>query len=219
MKIVILFLVILFLAIIGLLFTIPREETIKNYKTVVIDIVLVLLGFSLAVTWDIIQDTRKEKAERESIVVMLQSELGSIHAEINENLKTLDKNLVELETGKEVVRPLLALDTDAWESAKLRNSIFIKNTGDLFKMVNLYAAIDVINEKIRFRENYRMTNQAMSNYNERLKIIDNDIKQALEKVKEYHRIAQEYLHKAYPLVVKGYSFSLNTGIVQETREK
>jgi len=219
MKIVTLFIAILFLAIIGLMFTLPREETIKNYKTIVIDIVLVLIGFSLAVTWDIIKDTRNEKSERESIVVMLQSELGSIHGEINENLKTLEKNLLELEIGKEVVRPLLVLDTAAWESAKLRNGIFIKNTGDLFKMVNLYAAISIINEKIRFRENYRMTNQAMSNYNERLKIIDDDIKHALENMNEYHKIAQEYLHKAYPLIVKGYNFSLNTGIVKEAEGK
>lgn len=151
--------------------------------------------------------------------MMLQSELGNIHAEIINNLQTIEANLNALKSGQEVVRPLLILDTNAWESAKLRNNIFIKNTADLFKMVNLYSAVHIINEKIRFRENYRMSNQALSNYNERLKIIDNDIKEAIGQIKGLHTIAQEYLHKTYPLIVKGYSFTSDKGIVNEAANK
>lgn len=59
-----------------------------------------------------------------------------------------------------------------------------------------------------------MSHQAMSNYYNRLKIIDSDLKQALEKLREFHSIAQEYIHKDYPIVVKGYSFSLEQGQVK-----
>ncbi|MFA6142530.1 MAG: hypothetical protein WC738_04455 [Candidatus Omnitrophota bacterium] len=219
MKIVsILFLSIVFLAIIGILLTVGREEkVVATLKIVILDIALVILGFSLAVVWDVIKDARQENAERQSIILMLQSELGEMHAGINTNLDTVNANLQALETSKEVVRPLIFLQTSAWESAKIRNNIFIKNTDDLFKLVNLYSAVHVVNEKIRFRDNYRMSNQAMTNYNDRLKIIDSDIKQALEKLREFHSIAQEYIHRDYPMVVKGYSFALDQGRVKKAK--
>lgn len=220
MKLSIILLAIIFLAIVGVLASVNNDRSSKiNYRNIVVEITLVLLGFSLALTWDTFKEAKKEKKERESIVFMLQSEMGSIHGAVNSNLETIQANLAAMEKGKETVRPLLLLDTDAWESAKLRNNVFIKNTGDLFKMVNLYSAIHIINEKIRFRENYRVANQALINYIERLKIIDNDIKNAFEKVKGLHVNAQKFLHEEYPMVVTGYSFSLDKGVVKESGQK
>lgn len=219
MKITFLLLIISLLVIMGVLFLASRDKQDKiNYKQVILNVALVLFGFSLAITWDNIREVRIERKERESLVIMLQAELGHIHGAITNNLQTIEANLEALNKGKEIVRPLVLFETTAWESAKLRSNIFIRNTGDLFKIVNLYSAIHIVNEKIRFRENYRMGNQAMSNYNERLKKIDNDLKQALEKIKGFHVIAQEFLHKEYPIVVKGYSFTLDKGLVKEVEK-
>ena len=209
------FALIFILAMLGTLFTLGRTDKIGfSYKIVICDVVLVLLGFGLGIAWDIIKDYRKEKAERESIVLMLQSELGSMFAAINTDLSVIDKNLLALNNKQEVLQPLLLLETNAWESAKLRNNIFIKNTGDLFKLINLYTTVYIINEKIKFRENYRVSNGVMPNYIEKLIIIDNDIKQALTKMKSLHEAAQQFLHSEFPLIVKGYGFSLVDGKVE-----
>lgn len=50
MKVAILFLSIVFLAIIGLLLTISLDENTRNLKNIIIEMAFVLLGFSLAVS-------------------------------------------------------------------------------------------------------------------------------------------------------------------------
>lgn len=189
-----------------------------NYKEVALGVALVLLGFCLAVIWDNIKDIKREKAERESLVIMVQLELANIYGTIDINIKTIQTNLKKLEAKSESVSPLVLFETSAWESAKLRNNVFIKNTGDLLKVVHLYTAIHVINEKVRFRENFRMANQAMPNYTERMKMIDSDISQNLEKAKGLLTSAQDFFDKNYPFLVKGYSFLLDDkGMVNEVK--
>ncbi len=155
------------------------------------------------------------KTEQKSMVGILQMELAEQHAAISSNLKIIDQNLQALQSGQMVVIPLHVLPVSAWESAKLRNDIFIDTTADFFKMVNLYSAIHIVNEKITFRENYRQANQAISNYSVVLKTIDIELRNSLENLSELHSVAQNFLHKKYPLVVKGDSFSLENGLVKD----
>lgn len=209
----------LIISLIGIAVVVLKTHDKITYKDIIINVSLVLLGFSLAIIWNDIQEANIAKKERESLVTMIQLELGCIHGSITHNLKTIEANRKALEEGKgAVLRPLILLEMTAWESAKLRNNVFIKNTGDLLKLAYLYTVIDLTNEKIRFRENYLMSNQAMSNYGKNLRIIDDDIKQILEKTKKFHSIAQEFIHKEYPLVVKGYSFSSESGLIKKNEK-
>jgi hypothetical protein len=185
----------IFLLIISLLLIWFSIKSKINYKQIIFEVSLVLFGFSLAMVWDNCKTIKVERREKKSLVTMIQFELAQINGAITNNIQTIEANLEAIEKNKEIIRPLMPLNTIAWESAKLRNTIFIENTGDLFKLVNLYTAAHIINEKIRFRENYRLFNQAMPNYRERIGKIDRDIKQALEKIKGLLTIAQEFIHK------------------------
>jgi hypothetical protein len=214
---------ILLLAISLLIITVISLRASKNsqeidYREIVIGVALVLIGFSLAMIYDNIKEINIEKKERKSLVTMLQFELANMHATITNNLKIAESNLELLQSGEQNIKPLELIETAAWESAKLRNHIFVKNTGDLFKLANLYSAIHLVNEKIRFRENYRVANQSTVNYTEILRKIDTDIKSALEKTKKFHKLAQDFLYKEYPLIVKGYSFSLDRGEVKKVEK-
>ena len=195
----------------------PKTAEKLNYGTKVMSVALVCLGFSLTWTVDVIKQTLTERKERAGIVKMLQFELAEMHATIISNLKAIPPNPVQTNTVATNTRPLLLLNTAAWETAKLKHSIFVTNTGDLFKLVNLYTATHVANEKIRARENYRLYNQAMTDHQEKLNAIDADIRQTLEKTMRFHSIAQQFLHSQYPFTIEGYSFSFDDGVVRKEK--
>jgi len=186
-----------------------------NFKRIALEIFFIILGFSLAVVWDMIRDFRTEQQEIRSITIMLKSELSQTHATIQSNIKTIDANQKILSEGKEVIAPLLLLPSDAWNSAKLRNSLFLKETSDLFCFMNLYTGISIVNSKIINRENYRTANQAMNNYHDRLSKIDLDIKEALEKLSPLLQTAQNTIYRLYVWKVEGGSFQVSEkGVVQ-----
>lgn len=191
---------------------IPPGVEKLNYIQIFIAVALVFLGFSLTLCFDAIKQKLNETKERDGIVKMLQFELAEMQAIVGSNLKAIQPN-----TEKDIVRvktrSLMLLNTAAWETAKLKHNTFITNTGDLFKLVHLYAAVHVANEKIRARESFRLYNQAATDFQEKMTVIDSDIKQTLEKLLPYHTVAQEFLHSQYPFVVEGYSFTSDAGIV------
>ncbi len=215
---VIILISIVFLAVTGIILLIgqhPHDKEMFDMKRVILDVLLVFLGFSLAVAWDVIKDYRHDSKEKAAIITMLKFELGENHAVIEQNLKIIQTNRKAMGNAQQTMIPLSLLKTDAWDSAKLRNNLFVKNTSDLFKLVNLYTAVHIVNEKIVFRENYRISNQAMSNYNEVMKIIDNSIEEALTKTLPLLENTQNSLDKMHSLKVEGPGFTITNGFVAE----
>lgn len=213
--------IIIFLSVVGLILIIGErdKESSDIIKRVILDILLVVLGFSLGVVWDMFKDYRKDAKERDAIVTMLKMELAENNGVVNSNLKTIESNRKARENAKRTVTPLQLLKTDTWTGAKLRNNLFIKDTADLMKLVNLYSAINIMNEKIQFRENYRISNQAMTNYDDVLSVIDNDIEAGLKKTLPFLSNAESCLYRMHSLKVRGKSFTIEEGIVKEKEGK
>ena len=178
-----------------------------------LQVLLVLVAFALAMGWDLLKDDQKGQEEKAAIVLILKSELAETNAVINFNLKILEDDLKALKEKKEVIPPLVLLSTDAWISARLRNNVFLHNTADLLRFVNLYTMIYMVNEKIRYREQYRIQNQPMSNYHFRLEQIDKDVEQVLQKILPVLINAQQALDRVYKWKVVGPSFHIKNGQV------
>ena len=152
--------------------------------------------------------------DKTTLLTMLKVELSEINATVNQNLQTITENLKLLKEQKEVLRPLLLFNTDAWAAAKLRNNSFLDTTADLFKFLNLYTVINIANEGIKYRENYRVSNQGMFDYGSKLEKIDEDIKIKLEKIRPLLQNAQAALYVIQIDKVNGRSFSIDsTGFV------
>ena len=188
-----------------------------NIRRILMDVFLVVLGFLLAICWDVYKDYRTDQKERKAIILILKNETSSIYGSINTNLETIDANQKLLKENKEVLRPLIPLKIDGWTSAQLRNTVFLENTADLVRFVHLYTAISIANEKIKSRESYRMLGYITSDYLSRLSKIDLDVKQCLEKTLPLLKEAQDVLDRVYNWKVEGPSFQIeNNGVVKET---
>ena len=153
--------------------------------------------------------------ELKSTVLTLQTELGTQYLVISANLDVVNSDLSAIDEGKLNVLPLYVLPDSAWETARLRNTIFIDTTADFIKMTNLYIAVEQINTSIRYRENYIESNQNQPHYIEIVKNIDTNLKKYLEHGITLNAQAQAFMRKKYPLELKGRPFKVEEGVVKE----
>ena len=179
------------------------------------DVALVVLGFVLAVAWDNIKEQRMESKEKGAIITMLKMEFAENCATINEDLVCIQETREARQNGKRNMAPLSLLKEDAWMSAKLRNKIFIRDTIDLMKLVNLYSFVHLVNERIQFRENYRISNQAASNYDDAIAILDHDIEDVLNRMLSILKDTENSLDKIYPVKISGPRFVAKDGMISE----
>lgn len=195
------------------------ENFKKDALNILFNLLLVVLGFSLAMLWDNVKSEREEKKEAESIVVLLRLETGSIHGAIENNIKMLNININAKDIASIPPPSLCRLKSSTWESAKLRNNIFIKNTGDLIQLENLYTLVTIVNEQIVFRENFINTNFNTKSYLENIKRIDSWLLRTIYQTKKINEIVQDYLYAIPPEKIEGYSFEISNDKVENTSKK
>jgi hypothetical protein len=71
-----------------------------------------------------------------------------------------------------------------WNVAKSRGAKFIVDLNDVNRIERAYAGMEIVNYKIRSRENYRLANQAMSNFEEAMVKMDTGLLANFEEVKK-----------------------------------
>jgi len=218
MKLSIYLVVIVILLILVVVFF-QSEKLKKDSLNILFNLLLVFLGFSLALLWDNVKSERDEKKEAESIVVLLRLETGRIYGAIENNIKVLNRNINAKDIASAPPSSLSRLESSSWNSAKLRNNIFIKNTGDLIQIENLYTLVSIANEQIIFRENFINANFNTQYYLENLKRIDSELLRTISHTKELNEIVQNYLYAIPPEKIEGYSFEMSKGKVENTSKK
>jgi hypothetical protein len=204
--------------LIFLIFFFLSEDSKKDYPKIVFSLLLVLLGFALSLLLDNVKVQKYEKTESELIVTLLRLESSQNHGIITNNLKMIEKNIEFNDSGSFLIAPLWYLESNAWESAKLRNNLFIRNTKDLMQVQNLYTVISTINRLISYREQFIL---ARLNTNERSRILkkfDLKLRQSIEKAKELNDLVKEFLYMLPPHEIKGPMFKFNKGRVVHSEE-
>ena len=134
--------------------------------------ILVLLGFFFAVGWDLWKEARETSDRDEAYIRVITADLSTNHAHIDFALNLLNTELEALGAHKSVVQPLPILNETFWDVIKINPPKDLIKSGKLEKLTKIMGITRIVNEEVRSRENYRLTNGAMSNFFERMKAYD-----------------------------------------------
>jgi hypothetical protein len=129
------------------------------------------------------EDTKRQE-EIQITLLFLKNEIGINSAIANENSTALEKELSLLKEHKSMLNPLTEFKSEMWNVAKSRGAKFIVDLNDVNRIERAYAGMEIVNYKIRSRENYRLANQAMSNFEEAMVKMDTGLLANFEEVKK-----------------------------------
>lgn len=147
--------------------------------------------------YDLLQAERTERDE--AVLVAIRDEVASNIAIVQQNQNALKQELEALTQDKTLVAPLLLLSTGSWEL--LKASIperFFKGKGSLKLVTDAFALANAINQTVRSRENYRISNGAMSNFAGRMKLYDHDLAAKNESLLDFLKKLEDQLAAATP---------------------
>jgi hypothetical protein len=136
-------------------------------------VVATILGFVLTMAWDYIK-YRRETGERETAVLRaMREDIADNTSIAQQNIAMLIQEIQVLKEQKSVVAPLQPLQQGMWDLVKLNIPQKLSRSPDLLSHVRQTANLgSYAIETIRSRENYRITNGAMSNYHDRMRLYD-----------------------------------------------
>src|SRR5437762_1140520 len=136
-------------------------------------VVATVLGFGLTMAWDYIK-YRRETGEREAAVLRaVREEITDNTSVAEQNLMILTQEIQVLKEQKSVVAPLQPLQNGMWDLVRLNLPQKLVKSPDVLSGLRQTAnVISYMTETIRSRENYRITNGAMSNYHDRMRLYD-----------------------------------------------
>lgn len=141
----------------------------------------VVVGFVLAIVWDIWKSYRETVAETKRAIRVITQEIGNNLHVLATNVALLKQDIAVADKGQEVVQALNFLSLAAGETEFLRGSLERKSRELAERVGNLYATAKRINDQIQARESYRITNGAMSNFAGRRKLINSMLIPVLEQ--------------------------------------
>ena len=125
-----------------------------------------LLGFVCTLVWDV-RKMRADAAERaRAIRETVSEDLTANKQSIASNLAALQQELSALSRRESIVNALQLMRTGFWEIAKSNTPSKVFGAGNLVQLRDIGSRAEDVNEQVRSRENYRIHNGAMSNFNE-----------------------------------------------------
>jgi hypothetical protein len=134
--------------------------------------ILVLVGFALAVGWEVWKDDREVGRRDKALNAVVTSDLKINKTQVEFSLKLLSEELAALAEDRSVVQPLPVLQDRFWDVVKLNPPTDLIMNGKLEKLNKLMSVTSIVNEQVRSRENYRLHNGAMTNFRERMRKYD-----------------------------------------------
>lgn len=139
-------------------------------------VVATLIGFAVTVSFTVWWDNRKfdrDSSQRdEAVLAAVREELLSNIMLIKEHDSFLQHELSVITDKKTVIQPLTPLKIGSWDVLKINIPKKLKSGDALVKVREASQRTDRVNEIIRSRENYRIQNEAMSNFHSRIKMYD-----------------------------------------------
>lgn len=132
-----------------------------------------LLTFVLTVAWDHYKFSRDNKRKDEVVLSVLYEEISINSAIVSNNEKLIERELTILHLEQSLINPLQLLRSKAWDLVIMNLPQVLLNDRDILRKIReIYLIVDEIDETIRSRENYRLANEAMTNFTSRLKKYD-----------------------------------------------
>ncbi|MDD2935102.1 MAG: hypothetical protein PHX25_01365 [Candidatus Pacebacteria bacterium] len=147
---------------------IPTQNTVSfDYLSFFTGVIVALIGVILTIAWDKYKSYKQEKNSLTTIAHELETNI----LEIKDNKYSISQELIFLEQRKTIVKPLIKLNDD-FSSFLIMNcpSLFKNQTNLLEEVRKISKLTREINETIQSRESYRISNGAMTNYENRIKI-------------------------------------------------
>ena len=146
-------------------------------------VIATLLGFGLTIIWDTIKYIRDRRKRDNAILSALRHEMQGNIDILRGIKKLLDDEIGILKDKKSYVTPLQPLHESMWRIIALNMPKKFYDKPDLLEALRVTTQ-DVMHiiEIINSRENYRVNNGGMTNYNDRLKIYDESITSDIPRV-------------------------------------
>lgn len=129
-------------------------------------------GFVLTMVWDVWKTRREKKSLQDNLLNLLSDELEYNISVTTAGKLSLEQELSCLEQKQSLVGAINTPRVDFWEVFKQNyDRNFFSN--EQTKIINdIYSKIHLIIANINSRENYRISNGAMSNFEDRMIIYD-----------------------------------------------
>ena len=130
-------------------------------------------GFTLTIIWDVYKYYRDSNIKDKAVSLALRHEIEANIDILRSNKILIKQELDIIKSGSVVVDPLTPLHNSMW-SVVAQNipKKLIKNSKTLESLRDATNGIMLISEAISSRENYRINNSSMTNFNNRLEIYD-----------------------------------------------
>ena len=132
----------------------------------------IIVGFILAVIWDIFKSKRDETKKEKQILLFLKEELKYNLYVASQNVDLIIEDLKSIGNNSGIVNPLITLKTGFWDLIKFHLPKRIAE-GDMLKNFSEVARYtETISETIKNRENFKIFNRISPNYGLILKAYD-----------------------------------------------
>jgi hypothetical protein len=148
-----------------------------------------LLGFSLAAGWDEYKYRRDITQRDDAVIEVLRQEVTENLELVRQNENMLADDVLFLEKSQTLVHPLALLKVGAWDL--MRVSIpkrIVVDQSQLLKIEHMEQIADGINNLVRSRENFRISNPSASTL---FPVISTYDKKLQEEIESFSKIAGE----------------------------
>jgi hypothetical protein len=152
-----------------------------------------VVGFILTMVWDFFKFRRETLAREQALLNIIQYELNENISILDINEAILKQELEVLDEHKSVVPPLIQLQSGFWDLLKINLSFpkKIRKFDTSINLIRIAKNLTEMNETIKSRQDYRINNEAMSNYNSRMKIYDDMLLHGSEELRKLLTELQE----------------------------
>jgi len=141
-------------------------------------------GVVLYAFWDLWKEQRTNKRRGRALKEIVQADLSTNLLRVRSNLGSLNHELSMLSQRMSLVEPLPLLRIGFWEILRLEPSSKFFRIEEKSNLHELYDLTERINERLRAREQFKVNNGAMSNFESIMKIHDDGLIKELAKLKE-----------------------------------
>jgi len=129
-------------------------------------------GFMLTILWDVWKTRQRKQELQSSLLCLLKDELEYNFLIVQHNKSLVEKELRCLDKNQSIVNALDVPRMDFWEVFKMNYDDRFLSAEKLKILKNIYSVTHSIIVNIESRENYRVSNAAMTNFSTRMSKYD-----------------------------------------------
>lgn len=144
-----------------------------DWESVLTGAALVILGFVLAIGWDVLKTRRVTRRRDVSLLTAARAEVKAIQSTVQNNQNLIERELQVLTEQQHLLNPLDPVEGGFWDVVKLDPPRWLLLEPETLAQVRTVARLTAqVNEMIRSRETFRVGSKALSNFSEHLEKYD-----------------------------------------------